>query len=61
MTWCRIGDEPLPEPLMSQYTDVYIDGLVQDCSISSALALEILQFCTKPSICLNVLKQMDPT
>ena len=27
-----------------------IDGLVQDCSISNALALEILQSCTKPSI-----------
>ena len=26
---------------------VYIDGLVQDCSISSALAMEILQSCTK--------------
>ena len=31
-------------------SDVYIDGLVQDCSISSANTLEILQFCTKPSI-----------
>ena len=30
---------------------VYFDGLMQDCSISSALALEILQSCTKPSIC----------
>ena len=29
---------------------VYFDGLVQDCSISIANALEILQFCTKPSI-----------
>ena len=29
----------------------YIDGLVQDCSISSANALEILQSYTKPSIC----------
>ena len=29
----------------------YIDGLVQDCSISSALAMEILQYCTKLSIC----------
>ena len=29
----------------------YIDGLVQDCSISIALAMEILQSCTKPSIC----------
>ena len=28
----------------------YIDGLVQDCSISSALAMEILQSCTEPSI-----------
>ena len=32
--------------------DVYhIDGLVQDCIISSANTLEILQSCTKPSIC----------
>ena len=29
----------------------YIDGLVQDCSNSSALAMELLQSCTKPSIC----------
>ena len=28
----------------------YIDDLVQDCSNSSALAMELLQFCTKPSI-----------
>ena len=28
----------------------YIDGLVQDCSISIFNALEILQSCTKPSI-----------
>ena len=27
-----------------------IDGLVQDCSNSSALAMELLQCCTKPSI-----------
>ena len=33
-----------------QYTFSHIGGLVQDCSISSALALEILQPCTKPSI-----------
>ena len=32
------------------YIALYIDGLVQDCSISIAWALEILQFCTKPSI-----------
>ena len=28
-----------------------IDGLVQDCSSSSALAMELLKSCTKPSIC----------
>ena len=28
----------------------HIDGLVQDCSISIANALEIPQFCAKPSI-----------
>ena len=27
-----------------------MDGLVQDCSISSVLAMELLQSCTKPSI-----------
>ena len=29
----------------------YINGLVQDCSNSSALAMELLQSCTKPLIC----------
>ena len=28
----------------------YIDGLVQDCSNSSVLAMELLQSCTKPSM-----------
>ena len=28
----------------------YFGGLMQDCSISSALALDILQSCNKPSI-----------
>ena len=28
----------------------YTDGLVQDCGNSSALALELPQFCTKLSI-----------
>ena len=31
----------------------YIDALVQDCSISIANALEILQSCTKSSIFLQ--------
>ena len=29
----------------------HLDCLVQDFSISIALAMEILQFCTEPSIC----------
>ena len=28
-----------------------IDGLAQDCRNSSALAMELLQSCTKPSKC----------
>ena len=30
---------------------LYVDGLVQDCSNSIANALELLQSCTKPSMC----------
>ena len=33
---------------------LYIDGLVQDCSISIANALEIQQSCTKSPICTSV-------
>ena len=43
----------IPIPLISHcHWDrmIYIDGLVQDCSISIANALEILPSCTKPSI-----------
>ena len=36
---------------LSQETlNIHIVGLVQDCNISSVLAMEILQSCTKPSI-----------
>ena len=34
-----------------------IDGLVQDCSISSELAMEILQSYTKPSKCLVMISK----
>ena len=37
---------------LSKPHEAYIDGLVQGCSISSALALEIMQSCTKPLICI---------
>ena len=33
------------------YIDWYIDGSVQDCSISMGNALEIPHSCTKPSVC----------
>ena len=39
------------ESISSDSSD-YIDDLVQDCSNSIATALDILQSCTKPSICL---------
>ena len=42
---------------MMQLTDVYIDSLVQDCSSSSALAMELLQSCAKPSICSAVYRR----
>ena len=32
-----------------------MDGLVQDYSISSALAMDILQSCTKPSIEIDII------
>ena len=36
--------------LQRQRGKPYIDGLVRDCSNASALAMELLQSCTKPSI-----------
>ena len=33
----------------------YKDGLVQNCSNSSALGLELQQSCTKPSIYIHVI------
>ena len=36
-------------------TRVQFDGLVEDCSISSVIAIEILQSCTEPSNCYAVM------
>ena len=50
-------DKPLSKSMITQISDViYINGLVQDCSISIANALEILQSRTEPSICGNLLR-----
>ena len=38
---------------MRIYFKPHINNLVQDCSNSSALAMELLQSCTKPLICMN--------
>ena len=43
-------DTPVSTPLFVHII-VNIEDLVKDCSNSSALALELLQSCTKPSIC----------
>ena len=61
--------QPLPERRIHQFecqrkyyqilnyhryvSNEHNDGLVQHCSISIASALEILQACTKPLICIN--------
>ena len=34
--------------MLSLFANAYIDGLVQDCSNSNALAMELLQSYTKP-------------
>ena len=39
----------MPQHFVITYDIDYIDGLVQVSSNSSALALELLQSCTKPS------------
>ena len=36
-------------PWLNRIQNSQVDGLVQDCSNSSALAMELLQSCTKPS------------
>ena len=41
----------IEETILGQW---YIDDLVQNCCNSSALAIELLQFCTKPSICFTI-------
>ena len=57
VTWGTAGMWPLANSLTNIHTrhktsDIwqYIYGLVHDCSNSSALAMELLQSCTKPSI-----------
>ena len=48
MEICRHG---LSNCKIIRISSQHIDGLVQDCSYSSALVMELLWSCTKPSIC----------
>ena len=45
----KLGHVETTGPLLV-HCEYDIDGLVQDCSNSSALAVELLQSCTEPSI-----------
>ena len=40
------------------FTNQYFDHLVQDCSNSSALAMELLQSCIKPSNCKQIFSRI---
>ena len=44
---------PCSGTVVGSYCGHDVDGLVQDCSISTASALEILQSCTKSLMCSN--------
>ena len=52
MAWCKTAVSPvLMHWIYCSLALSHQCGLVQDCSISSANALDILQSCTKPSMC----------
>ena len=57
MSCCLIASEPVFTYQSWGPAAVHFDGLVQDCSNSSALAMELLQSCTKPSIYLRAMLQ----
>ena len=54
----EISDNDSPVVYHASWKEVTIqhnvDGLVQDCTISIAWAMEILQSCVKPPICQNI-------
>ena len=49
--WCWFWSPMLLTTTHVLQMYVHIDGLVQDCGNPSVLAMELLQSCTKPSIC----------
>ena len=58
--WCSVGygtSALWDSNVQRVYSNYSIDGLMQDCGISSALAMEILQSCTMPLIWDNGLEK----
>ena len=52
LTWTRrLFCSKVKTQCVASIFPLHIDGLAQDCSNSSALAMELLQSCPKPSIC----------
>ena len=49
ISWIKWDDTKLPYVIHTFYSIGYIDGLVQDCSNSSVLAMELLHSHAKPS------------
>ena len=54
MTICTNHKTLCRGKLLHYYVGIYIDGLMQDCYRPIAYVLEILRFCTKPSIYTSV-------
>ena len=50
MAWCCLATSHYLRQLWCKPYDAHINGLAQDCSHSSVLAMELLQYCAKPSI-----------
>ena len=51
MTHLDLSTTIFQDHCKQQISDNYINGLVQDCSNSTANTLELLQSCTKSSMC----------
>ena len=54
MTICTNHETLCRGKLLHYYVGIYIDGLMQDCYRPIVYVLEILRFCTKPSIYTSV-------
>ena len=53
-------NNPVSQCVETAIGEDHFDGLVQDCSNSSALAMELLQSCTDPSIYTMMMSSNNP-